>query len=57
MVETDGSELARKAVHAAIKFAQKTTPSFMLYMCNSGETKATQYNSRDADGRTHERAS
>jgi hypothetical protein len=32
MVETDGSELARKAVDSAIKLAQKTTPSFMLYM-------------------------
>ena len=32
MVETDGSELARKAVDSAIKLAQKTTPSFMLFM-------------------------
>ncbi len=32
MVETDGSELARKAVDSVNKLAQKTTPSFMLYM-------------------------
>jgi hypothetical protein len=48
-VETDGSELARKAVDSAIKLAQKTKPSFAVHVMTPGETKVTQYYSRDAE--------
>jgi hypothetical protein len=49
VVETDGSELARKAVDSAIKLAQKTKPSIAVHVITPGETKVTQYNSRDAE--------